>query len=439
MSPVSQKGDLIRVSGRPQLNGKIRVPGDKSISHRALMLGAIASGQTKIEGFLPSNDCLSTLNCLKSLGVVFDRSSEAQVIIFGRGKKSLVEPTEVLFAGNSGTTMRMLPGILAGQDFFSVLTGDRSLNERPMARIIRPLTEMGARLFSRENGNKPPIALVGSQLSAIDYEMPVASAQVKSCLLLASLFADGKSRIKEIAPSRDHTERMLAFLGADISTQQKSIEISGRKELAGSLIDVPGDLSSAAFLLSATLISKDSSITVESVGTNPTRTAFLEAVKMMGGRLAIEGETIISNEPRANLAVSSSKLEAIEIGGEMIPNMVDELVIFAVLATQARGKTRVSDARELRVKESDRIAAITSELKKLGADIEEFPDGFVINGPSKLVGTEVDSYGDHRIAMALTIAGLVAEGETVVKGAEAVNVSFPGFIDSLSSLLGGPA
>ncbi|MDI6799137.1 MAG: 3-phosphoshikimate 1-carboxyvinyltransferase [Actinomycetota bacterium] len=437
MSHLFQKDDKIFVTKAPSFSGRVRVPGDKSISHRALMLGAIAEGRTEIEGFLSSNDCLSTMSCLKELGVEFNNISKTALVIEGRGRKSLKEPKDVLFAGNSGTTMRMLPGILAGQNFFSVLTGDSSIRERPMGRIISPLKEMGASLFARDDGNKPPVAIIGSTLSGIDYEMPVASAQVKSCILLAGLFAKGKTRVIEKVPSRDHSERMLAFFDADISSNNGIIEISAEKELLAAKVEIPGDISSAAFLLAAALMIEDSDLRIDSVGVNPTRCGFLEALAMMGASVIQGDQKVISNEPRANLSTGFAPLQAIEIDAEMIPRIVDELPIFAVLSTQAKGTTIVRGAGELRVKESDRITAITSELKSLGADIKELADGFEVKGPSKLKGTKVDSYGDHRMAMALTVAGLIAEGETVIDGAASVDISFPGFIETINSLVKG--
>lgn len=437
MNRVEKKGNLLRVTKASGLSGRARVAGDKSISHRALMIGAISNGSVEVEGFLPSKDCLATLSCLEAMGVEASFSSKTSLTIKGRGMRGLTEPKDILYAANSGTTMRILPGILAGQDFFSVIGGDSSLLGRPMGRIIEPLRAMGGKVFGRANGTKPPLAIVGSKLNPIDYELPVASAQVKSCILLASLFADGISRVIEKAPSRDHTERMLSLFGANIKSEDGIIEIEPNGELNAQMIDIPADPSSAAFLIAAALIVENSNIVVESVGSNPTRSAFFDVVASMGGSIEIRGEKAISNEPRADLAAASSSLHATQISGPIIPNIVDELVIFAVLATQAKGQTIVKDAKELRVKESDRIAAVVGELKKMGAQIEEQPDGFIVTGPTQLLGANVDSHGDHRMAMALTVAGLVAQGETIIAGADSIDISFPGFIETMNSLIKG--
>jgi 3-phosphoshikimate 1-carboxyvinyltransferase len=417
----------IKINPVSKLSGTIEPPGDKSISHRALLLGALATGTTRVTNFLSAQDCISTLRCLTLLGVQIDQRSQHELEIEGVGFDGFKEPSDVLDAGNSGTTLRMLPGILAGLDFFSVLTGDRSLRRRPMKRITAPLIEMGAKIWGREDANLAPIAILGGELSAISHTTPVPSAQVKTALLLAGLRASGKTVVKESFKSRDHTERMLEFLGADIRIDDNAYTISSHSKLSGRQIHVPGDISSAAFFMVASLIVQNSKILIKNVGVNPTRTGILDVLQDMGADISQSNCLDLSNEPRADIAVASSYLKPFDISEPMIPSVIDELPILAVAATQAEGISRLSGAQELRVKESDRIAAICSGLRSLGADIEEKRDGFVIKGPTILRGAQLDSRGDHRLAMALTIAGLIAEGVTTVKEAECINISFPDF------------
>lgn len=409
------------------LKGKIEVPGDKSISHRAAILGAIANGKTTINNFLRSDDCLSTVHCLQAMGVEFDGLTTGTLTVSGAGLRGLVEPENVLDVGNSGTTLRVLPGILAGQKFFSVLTGDDSVRKRPVDRVVVPLQKMGARLWARAEGRYPPLVIQGGDLRAIKYKLPVASAQVKTAVLLAGLLAKGKTTVIEQTLSRDHTERMLQYLLADIEAEGSEIMVSGGKELTAGEIDVPGDLSSAAFFIAGALITPSSGLTIRNVGLNPTRTGLLEVIRSMRHEIETRSIEVKSNEPRGDLKISSASLQATTIGGELIPKVIDELPLIAVLATQAEGKTVVKDAQELRVKETDRIKAVCTELAKLGARIKEKEDGFEVEGPTRLKGAKVKSYGDHRIAMALTIAGLVAEGNTAIEEAECISISFPGF------------
>jgi len=424
----------LKINKTSGLNGSVKVPGDKSISHRSLMLGAMAEGKTRVTGFLSSADCLSTLNCLSSLGVEIKRLNSTELMIKGVGLKGFKEACDVLNVENSGTTMRILSGVLAGQNFFSVLSGDDSLRKRPMKRIIEPLRLMGADIWAREKGTRAPIAITGRPLKGISYETPIPSAQVKSCILLAGLLADGKTCIKEKAKSRDHTERMLKFLGADIEVKNNEICIQGGSKLKGAEVKIPGDFSSASFLLVAALLAGDSEITIENVGVNPTRMGLLNILLDMGARIKLFNEKVLCGEPSAEICVKSSILKGVTIGGDIIPKIVDELPIFAVAATQAEGTTLVKDAKELRFKETDRIKAICSELKKMGADIEEFEDGFAVHGPNKLKGCVCSSFGDHRMAMALAVAGLFAEGTTIIEDSECIDISFPGFRDVLSSL-----
>ncbi|HDP69247.1 MAG TPA: 3-phosphoshikimate 1-carboxyvinyltransferase [Actinobacteria bacterium] len=425
----------LKVSKVSALKGTIEVPGDKSISHRTLILGAIAEGETRISGFLSSNDCLSTLNCLMSLGVEIERLNSTNLLVKGVGLRGLKEAGKVLDAGNSGTTIRILPGILVGQNFSSVLTGDSSLRRRPMNRIIEPLRLMGADIWATDEKNHAPIAIKGGPLKGILYETSIPSAQVKSCILLAGLLADGKTCLKEKVKSRDHTERLLKFLGASIEVNDNKVCVQGGQKFSGGKIKIPGDFSSASFLMAAALLIKDSEIIIKDVGVNSTRTGFLNVLLEMGADIDVFNERMISGEPWADIWVRTSKLKAGAVAGDVIPKIVDELPILSVVATQAKGTTIVRGARELRVKETDRIKAICSELKKMGANIEEFEDGFAIHGPSSLKSAQCFSFGDHRMAMALTVAGMCAGGVTTIQDSECIDVSFPGFKEVLNSLI----
>lgn len=417
------------------LRGRGKVPGDKSISHRALLLGAIAEGTTRIQNFLPATDCLATLTCVRGLGVEVERLSDTELIVHGRGLRGLREPKDVLDCAGSGTTTRLLAGILAGQPFYSVLTGNEQLRRRPMGRIVEPLRQMGATVLGRDDGHLPPLTILGGNLHGIEYRLLVASAQVKSAILLAGLYADGPTVIHEPGPARDHTERMLAAMGANIKYQISNIKVQSSK-LSSLDIVVPGDISSAAYFIAAACLIPGSEVVVEGVGVNPTRTGFLDVLREMGADILVENRREVSGEPVADIIVRAGGPRGIEVRGNQVPRMIDEFPILAVVATQAQGTTVVSDATELRVKETDRIANITVELRKLGARIEERPDGFVVEGPTPLLGTQVNSHGDHRLAMSLAIAGLVAEGETTIEGAGCIADSFPGFEEILRALGG---
>jgi 3-phosphoshikimate 1-carboxyvinyltransferase len=418
-----------------KLKGRIRVAGDKSISHRALLLGAIAEGTTRVRDFLPAADCLATLACVRALGIEVERLSETELIVHGRGLHGLMEPKDVLDCVGSGTTMRLLAGILAGQPFYSVLTGNQQLRRRPMARIAEPLRRMGATMFGRDDGRLPPLTIQGGDLHGIEYKLPVASAQVKSAILLAGLYADGPTVVHEPGPARDHTERMLAAMRAGVEVDGATITLRGSTGLSSLDIVVPGDISSAAYFIAAACLLPGSEVAVESVGVNPTRTGFLDALREMGADIRVENQREISGEPVADVVVRARDLRGIEAGGDQVPRMIDEFPLLAVAATQAQGTTVVSEAAELRVKETDRIANTAVELRKLGARIEERPDGFVVEGPTRLVGAQVNSHGDHRLAMSLAIAGLVADGETTIEGAECIEDSFPGFEGTLRGLI----
>ena len=418
-----------------KIKGNIFVPGDKSISHRSLILGSISRGETRIYNFLNSLDCLKTMECMQVLGVGIELDEDNSVNIKGKGLYGLQEPKAILDVGNSGTTIRFLTGLLSGQNFYSVLNGDNSIRKRPMKRVVQPLRLMGADIWGREDGHFAPLSIKGSKLNSFQYTLPVASAQVKSALLLAGLYATGKTVISEPLSTRDHTERMLETMQADIKISPPEVKIKGGTELRSTDIFIPGDISSAAYFIAAASILRDSQIIIKQVGVNPTRTGIIEILKKMGTKIDILDYQIKSNEPRADLKIEYSELKGIEIKEEMVPLLIDELPLIAVVATQAHGKTLVSGARELRVKESDRIKAIVSELKKMGADIEEEEDGFTVNGPTRLQGTVCESYNDHRIAMSLAVAALLAEGKTVIRNSECIDISFPGFEKTLRKLI----
>lgn len=410
------------------------MPGDKSISHRALMLNAIAEGEAIVSNLGPGADCASTLRCLKALGVDVESRPDGTVRIAGSGLRGLREPGDVLDAGNSGTTTRLLTGLLAGQDFYSVITGDASLRARPMKRVIEPLRQMGGQLWARHGDSLPPMAIRGSNLTGIDYMLPVASAQLKSALLLAALYAGGATTVREPQLSRDHTERMLKSQGADLRVDGRVITLMPGRPLSSVSLDVPGDISSAAFWLVAAVIHPDAEIVVRDVGINPGRTGILDALKAMGADVEVAPWGERAGEPVADLVARSSVLHSTRIAGELVPRLIDEIPVLAVAAAFADGETTFADAAELRVKETDRVAALVSELARLGADVHELPDGLVVRGGRKLRGTMCQSYGDHRMAMALAVAGLVADGETTIDGSRAADVSYPAFWEELERL-----
>ena len=418
-----------------KLKGNIFVPGDKSISHRSLILGSISQGETRVYNLLNSLDCLRTLECMQALGVKIELDENNSVNIKGKGLYGLQEAKGILDVGNSGTTIRLLTGLLSGQNFYSVLNGDNSIRKRPMKRVVQPLWLMGADIWGREDGHFAPLSIKGSKLNPFQYTLPVASAQVKSALLLAGLYAIGETVIREPLSTRDHTERMLEIMRADIKISPPEIKIKGGTELRSTDIFIPGDISSAAYFIAAASILRDSQIIIKQVGVNPTRTGVIEILKKMGTKIDILNYQIKSNEPQADLMIEYSKLKGVEIKKENVPFLIDELPLIAVVATQAQGKTVVNGARELRVKETDRIKAIVSELKKMGADIEERKDGFTVNGPTRLQGAVCESYNDHRIAMSLAVAALLAEGKTVIKTSECIDISFPGFEKTLQKLI----
>ena len=434
----SQKLVINPTSEGVAVKGSITIPGDKSISHRALMLGAIASGETVIEGLLLGEDPRSTAACFRAMGAEISELNSERVTVKGVGLGNLQEPKDVLDAGNSGTTIRLMLGLLASHtDRLFTITGDNSLRSRPMSRVVKPLTQMGANIWGRKGNSLAPLAVQGQQLKPTHYHSPIASAQVKSCVLLAGLMVDGKTTVTEPALSRDHSERMLRAFGAnlDIDPETHSVTLTGQPTLQGQKVIVPGDISSAAFWLVAGAIVPGSDLLITNVGINPTRTGILEALAMMEADIEPVNERTVAGEPVADLRVKHSKLKACEISGDLIPRLIDEIPILAVAAAFAEGKTVIEDAAELRVKESDRIAAMATELGKMGANITELSDGLEIVGGNELVGTEVDSFTDHRIAMSLAIAALAASGQTTVHRAEAASISYPSFVDTLSQVV----
>lgn len=412
--------------------GTYTVPGDKSISHRALMLGALAEGVTRITHLSPGKDVQSTLSCLVQLGVTIEQKEE-ETLVYGQGSKGLIPPTTILDAGNSGTTIRLLSGILAGHPFTSTITGDDSLRKRPMKRIIDPLEKMGAKIESSP-GFFAPLTIHGTSLQPIEYALPIPSAQVKSCILLAGLLAEGKTSVTEPAQSRDHTERMLPCFGVEVIKNGLKVEIKGKSVLKATTIDVPGDISSAAFLMVAAALLPDAKLTLLNIGMNPTRTGIIEVLRTMGCSIQEKNVQSLHHEPRADLVIQSSPLSGIEIAGDLIPKVIDEIPILAIAATQAKGKTVVRDAKELRVKETDRITAVAKNLNAMGVKIEVFEDGFAIEGPQKLKAAVIESFHDHRIAMAFAIAGLVAKGKTRIRNAECAEISYPGFYEIIKGI-----
>jgi 3-phosphoshikimate 1-carboxyvinyltransferase len=434
---MAGKTQLKNISPPRQLAGEIRVPGDKSISHRALILNSLALGNSQISNLSLGKDCLSTLNCLRALGVKLARQDgkPTAIRIIGVGNAGLTEAKNTLNAGNSGTTMRLLSGVLATQQFLSVLTGDTSLRSRPMKRLIEPLRLMGAEIYGRNNDSLAPLVIRGGQLHGISYTLPISSAQIKSAILLAGLFARGDTTIEQLQPSRDHTERLFQRMGANLESDGKQISLKPlNAPLTAVDLHIPGDISSAAYWLVAGAIHHNAKIKITNCGINPTRTGIIDALLAMGARLRIENQRSEGNEPVADLHVESSRLKAIEVGGDLIPRLIDEIPLLAVAACVAEGKTVIRDANELRVKESDRIASTSQELSRLGARVEELPDGMVIYGGKALHGGEVRSHGDHRLAMSLAIAGLVAGGNTSITNAGVAEISNPDFWEELNKL-----
>lgn len=422
------------------LKGRIRVPGDKSISHRSIMLGSIAEGVTHVTGFLEGEDSLATLKAFQDMGVQIEGPDNGKVVIHGVGLHGLKQPKHALDMGNSGTAMRLMAGILAGQDFDCELIGDASLSKRPMKRVTEPLAKMGAEIDTAEGGMPPLKIKRGSQLKAIDYTLPMASAQVKSCLLLAGLYADGKTSVIEPAPTRDHTERMLQGFGYALEVEKldamrTQVSLTGGGKLAATDIDVPSDISSAAFFMVAGAIAKEADIVIEHVGINPTRTGVIDILKLMGADISLENESTVGGEPVADIHVKSSQLKGIEIPEALVPLAIDEFPVLFVAAAAAEGKTVLTGAEELRVKESDRIQVMADALNAVGIDARPTPDGMVIQGGRQSAQKgEIQSHHDHRISMAMTIAGLNAVDEILIDDCANVNTSFPTFIELVNQI-----
>lgn len=409
--------------------GQIKVPGDKSISHRAVMLGSLANGVTEISGFLKGADCLSTIDCFRKMEIDIDINGE-NVTVHGNGLRGLKKPDEMLYTGNSGTTTRLLCGILAGQNFDTSITGDASIQKRPMGRVVQPLSMMGAKI---EN-EYCPLYITGTKLHGIDYKMPVASAQVKTAIILAGLYADGETVIHEIEKSRDHTELMLSAMGADLTVDNLDITVKPTNDLTAVNVDVPGDISSAAFFLVLGAIMPNSQITVTNVGINPTRTGIIDVLKDMGADITLENVHTSAGETVANITVRSSSLKGTTVGGDIIPRLIDELPIIAVAAVFADGQTVIKDAQELKVKETNRIRAVVDEFNKCGIDITETDDGMIINGGKSIHGADFKTYGDHRMAMSLTVLAQLADGESTLDDSDCACVSYPTFFDDFYKL-----
>lgn len=409
--------------------GQIKVPGDKSISHRAVMLGSLANAVTEISGFLKGADCLSTIDCFRKMGIDIDINGE-NVTVHGNGLRGLKKPDEMLYTGNSGTTTRLLCGILAGQNFDTSITGDASIQKRPMGRVVKPLSMMGAKI---EN-EYCPLYITGTKLHGIDYKMPVASAQVKTAIILAGLYADGETVIHEIEKSRDHTELMLSAMGADLTVDNLDITVKPTNDLTAVNVDVPGDISSAAFFLVLGAIMPNSQITVTNVGINPTRTGIIDVLKDMGADITLENVHTSAGETVANITVRSSSLKGTTVGGDIIPRLIDELPIIAVAAVFADGQTVIKDAQELKVKETNRIRAVVDEFNKCGIDITETDDGMIINGGKSIHGADFKTYGDHRMAMSLTVLAQLADSESTLDDSDCACVSYPTFFDDFYKL-----
>jgi 3-phosphoshikimate 1-carboxyvinyltransferase len=420
-----------------KIAGTIRVPGDKSISHRSVILGAMAHGLTEIHGFLQGEDCLGTLHTLQALGAEITESGQGCIRVLGRGPEALREPDTILDAGNSGTTLRLLAGLLAGRPFFSVLTGDASLRRRPMRRVVDPLTAMGATLLGRAGGQYPPLAIHGGELRGIAWTTPVASAQVKSAILLAGVQATGETQVTEPILSRDHTERMLTAFGLLTRRRGRTVSVSGRGRMQGIRMVVPGDISSAAFFLVAAAARSDAEVLIQDVGVNPTRTGILEVLRRMGASITEEHVRAEAGEPVADLRVRGARLHGTTIEAELIPRLIDEVPALAVAAALAEGETLISGAAELRVKEVDRLAALAGELSKLGISVGAGQDSLRILGGRRLCSGVVQSRGDHRMAMALAISALFAQGEVRVEDVACVDTSFPGFARLLAEVAPG--
>lgn len=422
----------MEIKKQTNLKGTLTVPGDKSISHRAVMFGSLARGTTRISHFLEGADCLSTISCFRKMGIEIDRNKD-EILVHGRGLHGLTTPTEILDVGNSGTTTRLISGILAGQTFTSELDGDDSIRTRPMKRIMTPLASMGADITSRLDNGCAPLIIHGRPLHAAHYDSPVASAQVKSCVLLAGMYADGITSVTEPFLSRNHTEIMLNYFGAEITSEGTTASIRPEPVLEGRDIQVPGDISSAAYFIAAGLLTPGSEILLKNVGINPTRAGIIKVCMDMGADITLLNEST-EGEPTADLLIRTSSLKGTTIEGSIIPTLIDEIPMIAVMAAFAEGTTIIRDAQELKVKESDRIAVMVDNLRRMGADIEGTDDGMIIHGGRPLHGAVIDSHLDHRIAMSFAVAGTICDGTVEILNGECVNISYPEFYQDLYSL-----
>lgn len=416
------------------MKGELTVPGDKSISHRGIMFGAIAEGTTELEGFLDGADCHSTISCFRQMGIEISQDHD-RVQIHGKGLYGLRQPKDMLDAGNSGTTVRLISGILAGQPFTTQLTGDASIQKRPMKRIMTPLSLMGASIRSLAGNDCAPLEIHGGSLVPIHYDSPVASAQVKSCVLLAGLYAEGQTSVTEPVPSRDHTERMLSGFGAEITSRERTATVTGHPRLIGQHITIPGDISSAAYFIAAGLICPNSDLYIRNVNTNPTRAGILTVAKQMGGKITLENQRVVSGEEVCDIHVVSSDLHGTQIDRELIPSLIDEIPVIAVMAAFAEGTTVIKDAQELKVKESNRIDSVTENLNAMGGDAIPTEDGMIIHGGRPLHGARILTRSDHRIAMSFAIAGLAADGETTFDDPGCIDISYPTFFETLRSVM----
>ena len=423
-----------RIEPSKGLRGTVTIPGDKSISHRSIMFGSLAEGDTEITGFLYGDDCLSTVGAFRSMGIEIEVTDE-KIVVHGKGLHGLQEPDNVIDVGNSGTTIRLISGILAGQNFNTVLTGDASIRKRPMGRVIKPLTAMGARIIGRQGNTLAPLSIEGTKLHAMQYQSPVASAQVKSAVLLAGLYADGWTEVIEPSLSRNHTELMLQSFGAEVESVGNTARVKGHPQLKGQKIEVPGDISSAAYLLVAGSIIPDSEIILKNVGLNPTRTGIIDVLLAMGADLSITNEHSSGGELMGDITVRSAKLHGTHIAGDLIPRLVDEIPVIAVAAACADGVTEIRDAQELKVKESNRLETVAQGLRAFGCELDVLDDGLRIHGGKPLqAGAVCDSFGDHRIAMSMTVAALAAQGTAEIEQFEAVSVSWPSFWADMQAL-----
>ena len=422
----------MEIKKQTRLRGELTVPGDKSISHRAVMFGSLAQGTTRITHFLEGADCLSTISCFRKMGVDIERNA-SEILVHGKGLHGLSAPSEILDVGNSGTTTRLISGILAGQSFTSELNGDASIQSRPMKRIMTPLQSMGADIVSIKGNGCAPLRITGKSLQAVHYQSPVASAQVKSCVLLAGMYADGITRVTEPVLSRNHTEIMLNYLGAKVTSQGTTASIEPEPLLKAREIQVPGDISSAAYFIAAGLLTPDSQILLRNVGINPTRDGILKVCRAMGADITLLNVNE-EGEPVADLLIRSSQLHGTTVEGSIIPTLIDEIPMIAVMAAFAEGTTVIRDAAELKVKESDRIAVVTEGLRRMGADIQPTEDGMIIHGGKPLQGAKINSYLDHRIAMSFAVAGTICDGTMDIVNEDCVNISYPGFYKDLYSL-----